>query len=930
MSILLSCVIIPATGFTAVTRYVSPSGSDTNTPFTSGWAAAAKTIQAAVAAATNSDTVLVTNGTYVLSTGIVLSKAITLRSVNGSSATFIDGSNTVRCLSITNGVNVNGFTLTNGFATTGGGVYLLRGGGISNCVITGNHTASNGCGGGVYLQQGGTMLDCTVAGNHSDLDGGGVYVNGSGVVNRCTITANHTVTNAYGGGVMLYNGGALLNSTVSGNTTVFDGGGVYLFQGGTVTNCAITANKSGGDGAGVYLYNGGSVLFSTVRKNTCLGLYIINGCGGGVFVYGSGLVNACEISANETIAGGRLRGGGVFLAGTNSILQNCAVYDNRAGYDGGGVYVATGIVRTCTITCNKTLVPGYAGGGLYCVTGSVESTIMYYNTVDGLSDEYLQGPVPFINCCTTPLPSLGAGSITNAPLFVSLTGDYHLSSVSPCINKGVARSYNNSPATDIDGQTRIYAPTVDIGADEYTPSAGVVARSTGPYSAIVGSNLTLRATNSLGTALQYRWDFGDGISSAWTTSAVVQHSYAVTGALSATVLIRNTTGQAITNTRVTVTDIPPVLIFNPSVYTGFTGSVMSFGVTATYPDWSIFRYQFSVDGDSSGWIASPGYSHTFTNPTSTNLMVLCQRTLSAPELTPLGPIATSAVAVVVFNGTPSLRIISPSGRASPPAGTNVYGYGTSIACFITNSPAVMTGNSTQYVANGAVVTGNAYVPINATNVNITLTNNAVLTWLWSTQYLRTATAGQGGSIAGLTTQWLKAGTVNSVTSAPSAYYLFGGWSGDTQGATNTSVCTVTMDRARFLVANFTAVVVTNGTPCWWLAAHGLGTNNAAAVADQDGDHVPTWAEYVANTDPTTNASLPAVTQFYRSSTQEVAICWQGGSNRWTDILKATALTSSFTVLTSDIYSTSSFNVYTDRTAVGSSLRFYRINFSTKP
>jgi len=62
-------------------HYVSQTGSVTS-PYTN-WATAASDIQSAVNACSDSDTVLITNGTYKLSSRIVINQPITLQSVNG-------------------------------------------------------------------------------------------------------------------------------------------------------------------------------------------------------------------------------------------------------------------------------------------------------------------------------------------------------------------------------------------------------------------------------------------------------------------------------------------------------------------------------------------------------------------------------------------------------------------------------------------------------------------------------------------------------------------------------------------------------------------------------------------------------------------------------------------------------------------------------
>ena len=62
---------------------------------------------------------------------------------------------------------------------------------------------------------------------------------------------------------------------------------------------------------------------------------------------------------------------------------------------------------------------------------------------------------------------------------------------------------------------------------------------------------------------------------------------------------------------------------------------------------------------------------------------------------------------------------------------------------ITNSP-VSGGDGTQYVCTAAAVTGNAFTQVNPTNVTLTLTNDATLTWQWQTEYwLATSTNGNG-------------------------------------------------------------------------------------------------------------------------------------------------------------------------------------------
>ncbi|HBA85459.1 MAG TPA: hypothetical protein DCZ95_15340 [Verrucomicrobia bacterium] len=77
----------------------------------------------------------------------------------------------------------------------------------------------------------------------------------------------------------------------------------------------------------------------------------------------------------------------------------------------------------------------------------------------------------------------------------------------------------------------------------------------------------------------------------------------------------------------------------------------------------------------------------------------------------------------------------------------------------------------------------------------------------------------------------------------------------------------------------TASLATNGVPRWWLGIYGLTNNwNAAALADQDADHVTTWEEYVADTNPT-NANSYFRAGLQAAANGQIAIAWQSSSNR---------------------------------------------------
>ena len=223
-------------------HYVAADSANPVAPYTS-WATAATNIQDAVDAATVPGAlVLVTNGTYA--TGgravygamnrVVIDKLLTVRSVNGSGFTTINGGYSGRCVYLTNGANLSGFTLTNGLARDGGGVFCESVTvAVSNCVLAGN---SAGGGGGAY---GGTLNNCTLTGNLA-YEAGGAY---ECTLNNCTLTGNSA---SYGGGASHC---TLNNCTLTGNSARNSGGGAYHHS--KLNNCIVYFNTAP-EGANYY------------------------------------------------------------------------------------------------------------------------------------------------------------------------------------------------------------------------------------------------------------------------------------------------------------------------------------------------------------------------------------------------------------------------------------------------------------------------------------------------------------------------------------------------------------------------------------------------------------------------------------------------------------------------------------------------------
>lgn len=112
-----------------------------------------------------------------------------------------------------------------------------------------------------------------------------------------------------------------------------------------------------------------------------------------------------------------------------------------------------------------------------------------------------------------------------------------------------------------------------------------------------------------------------------------------------------------------------------------------------------------------------------------------------------------------------------------------------------------------------------------------------------------------------------------------------------------------------------------GTPLWWLESHGLG--EADDGQDPDFDGVPTWMEWISDTDPTNNASALKITGVEPGAAGS-KVHWKGGVQatqvlEWrTNLVSGTDWKAVFT----NLPPTPETNDYTDPGSTGSA-GFYR-------
>jgi hypothetical protein len=235
--------------------YVSVNGSDQlgsgsyDNPFA--------TIQHALDFAASGDTILVYPGTYFEKVNfskrdIALgSFFLTTGDTSYISKTIIDGDTSGTVVSITNGDStsiLSGFTITNGKAGEGGGIYCFN----SSPTLSGLRVIRNrsGAGGGINASDSRfKLVNSLIADNTSSVFGGGIYLSASyPILSNVTIRDNFAEGSG-GGCVFSSSVPQLKNVTISENTAHYNGGGISMqFSSAvfdSIKRCNIYLNHAG-------------------------------------------------------------------------------------------------------------------------------------------------------------------------------------------------------------------------------------------------------------------------------------------------------------------------------------------------------------------------------------------------------------------------------------------------------------------------------------------------------------------------------------------------------------------------------------------------------------------------------------------------------------------------------------------------------------
>lgn len=433
---------IMALPLTLPTHYVDSAG------FCGGQSPCYTTIQSAINDASAGDMIQVLAGEYTenisLKSGVMLQGA-------GAAATTLRGTGTGSVVTAT-GVDatttIDGFTITGGNATSGGGIYNFNSSPtISNTIITGNSAA---------------------------LDGGGIY--------------------------NLYNSSpTIINSILTGNNAGRDGGGIYYSIGGltTIANTTVTGNNAGHNGGGIYLYLSSLLTIN----NSTISVNNADFTGGGIYINRTPTtISNSTISRNSAQAGGGVNND----TSSTTTIANTIISENKANYLGGGILSGIGFttVSNSTITGNS----ASDGGGISCNNGiiAIQNSIITSNTGGGILKSLNSGVTSDYtdvwNNSSYDYSGLSAGThdISADPKFVdAANSNYRLRPDSPCIDNGNNAAVPSSLTTDFYGSPRI--------ADGNSDGSAIVDRGAVEYSAALTVAVTTPANDNAGRTIPVKF-----------------------------------------------------------------------------------------------------------------------------------------------------------------------------------------------------------------------------------------------------------------------------------------------------------------------------------------------------------------------------------------------------------------------------------------
>ncbi|SVA50109.1 uncharacterized protein METZ01_LOCUS102963, partial [marine metagenome] len=374
------------------------------------------TIQAAIDASYDQDTVLISPGTYqenisydgknivVMSTYLlendstIIDQTIINGDENGSVVVFAAGeseNSVLQGLTLTNGNGNYADPDGNGsYYTYGGGVYCQNASPILKDLIIKDNSGNEGGGGGIFCYNASpTLIGCSISDNITNDVGGGLYArDGSNL--------------------------ALINVEFIDNEAEF-GAGCYLRHESvpSMTNVTFADNIAANSGGGIVLKDNADAVMVQVHIEG----NIAEGLGGGLYINNADPnIEYCLIADNTASSGG-----GLYVRNNSDpLMSNITIAYNNAGLYGDGIYLRDG----SDIELSNSLIWGNNDMQVYFrEQGDEVSLSVSYSDIENGQDGVFTNSNGELNW--------GAGMLDDEPYFCNGPGgNYSLRENSPCMD----------------------------------------------------------------------------------------------------------------------------------------------------------------------------------------------------------------------------------------------------------------------------------------------------------------------------------------------------------------------------------------------------------------------------------------------------------------------------------------------------------------
>jgi len=470
-----------------------------------------ESIQAAIDAANDGDTIIINAGDYTQS--LTLSKPVSLTGVN-SDTTIIHAVAGQRVLTVT-GATITNSVVISGLTFTGGDV---TGGTVPDCTA---------CGGGIYVTHAASpRIQNSLMHDNRAIEGGGLFAESSPLELVDTQLSSNFADHA--GGAYIY-GGTVSGGKFVGNVAKYDAGGLASFSDTTVTGTEFISNAAlHGNGGGLIVTFGlAAVINARFEHNSA------EWRGGGLIA--DDQLSQLVISQTDFISNTAEEGGGVNINAEFAMIVGGRFEANHATLYGGGLSTRPG------------------GGGLgHWLTLTLSRTQFLSNTANGAgagayvdSYVYITDTLFAGNHCTQPCFSNEGGGGLSGSSEAYVSNSYFIDNSSAGAGGGLRASLAHITNSRFERNTSaegggLWVTHLDLSnsvlLDNYAAThGGAIALPYVGQSSIVNTLLIRNQAGESGAAISL------GTSAVWSDAAVIKHSVIDgqnVGAVSAIAILR--------------------------------------------------------------------------------------------------------------------------------------------------------------------------------------------------------------------------------------------------------------------------------------------------------------------------------------------------------------------------------------------------------